>query len=162
MISREDLISQSVFDYAEAKMRARGYPADRVEFTDSFPYDSRDQGLTRTLVAAGFDFDDQGTPTGCGEAEITRLYTVQYIVFAPNDTEARNVANVVKFLVEAANLEGGIPLVDVNDAAKAIIDRLEVEGVSADRQIIPDAEPWQENVWTTTAKIRDTYTPFLV
>lgn len=162
MISREDLIAQSVYDYVSAGLLARDYPATRVEMLESFPYTRNDAQLTHTLVATGFDFDDDGAAAEMGSDLKVRVYTIQFYVFGLNNTEGRNVANVVKFIVDSANDDGGVPLMDYGQVPPAEIDRLEVLGVSADRQIISDPEPWQENVWATVAKIQDTYSASLV
>jgi len=37
MISREDLVEQSVFDYARDALRGRGYSEAQVEMRESFP-----------------------------------------------------------------------------------------------------------------------------
>lgn len=161
MISREDLIAQSTWDYVEAHLRDRGYPERRVAMVEAFPW-SYDGELDRTLVAAGFDFDDQGEQAEMGSDLKVRVYTIQFWVFAPTQTEARNVANVIKFIVDGATTEGGIPLRDYGVDGAPEVDRLEVDGVSADRQVIGQPEPWQENVYATVAKLRDTYYASLV
>jgi len=157
MISREDLIAQSVYDFVEEHLRARGYSERRVEMLESFPYTRQEAQLDHSLLAAGFDFDDQGQSAEMGSDLKIRVYTIQFVIFGPNNTEARNVANVVKFIVDGANAEGGIPLRNYGVEGAPELDRLLVDGVMADRQIIADPEPWQENVWLTTAKIEDTY-----
>lgn len=162
MISREDCIAQSVFQHVEEGLRARGYPEGRVEMLEAFPYTRTEAQLDRSLVAAGFDFDDDGAQAEMGSSLKVRLYTIQFVIFGPNNTEARNIANVVKFIIDGANDDGGIVLLDIAVVPPVEMDRLLVEAVTADRQIIADPEPWQENVWITTAKIEDTYFASLV
>lgn len=162
MISREDLIAQSLYDYVEAGLRGRGYPETRVLMLEAFPYTLNEQQNGRTMLAVGFDFDDQGVAAEMGSDLKERVYTVQFVIYGPTNTEARNVANVVKFIIEGANTAGGVPLMDIGQVPPVEIDRIEVEGVNADRQIIGDPEPWQENVWTTTAKLLDVYFASLV
>lgn len=154
MISREDLVEQSVFDYARDAIRERGYADDQVDVRQSFPYTLNDAQFTRTLVAAGFNFDDDGKQAEMGSDLKTRVYTIQFFVFGTTATYGRNVANVLKF---ALDRDGLIPLKDVGQEGAPVIDVLEVLGVSAERQIVPDPEPWQEFVWTTTLRVEDVY-----
>jgi hypothetical protein len=55
-----------------------------------------------------------------------------------------------------------ISLKDLNDPAQPEIDVLAVVGVSAERQIIGDPEPFEEFVWTCTAQLEDIYYASLV
>ena len=154
MISREDCVEQSVFDYAKDAIRGRGYPESQVELLESFPYRMSDAQFTRTLVAAGFNFDDDGKPAELGSDLKVRQYHVQFFVFGMTATYGRNLANVLKFAMER---DGQIPLKNVAVDGDPVIDYLEVLGVSAERQIVPDPEPWQEFVWTTTLRVEDVY-----
>jgi len=153
MISREDLITQSVQSFARNQVfDVRGYPQDKVEFIESFPYDLTQ--LDRNLIAMGFNFDDDGEQAELGSDLKRRIYTIEFWVFGLTNTYARNLANVLKF---ALDVDGTIPLLDVAQTPPVEIDRLVLVGVTAHRQIFPNPAPWQQFVWTTQAKVEDTY-----
>lgn len=154
-ITREDWLAQSVFDYATDHLfNQRGYPQGYVEFIDAFPYDRQDAPLTHNLIAVGFDFDDEGTQAEMGSDLITRLYTVQFWVFGRTDQQARNLAQALKFSLESGRT---LPLKNVELEGAPVVDQLEVEGASAERQIVPEPQPWQQFIWTATFQFRDYY-----
>jgi hypothetical protein len=157
VITREDLVSQAVQDFARAGLQRHGYVEPAVRFLDSFPYTIAK--LDAQLIASGFDFDDEGTQAELGSDLKRRLYTVQFFVFGTTGTWAKNLANVLKFVLDE---DGTIPLHDYEDPAKPEVDRLVVIGVSAERQIVVDPEPWQEHIWSTTCRVEDTYNARLV
>lgn len=160
MITREDLIAQSVFDYVKTQIfTVRGYPSTQVEIREGFLYDLNEGALDKNIVTAGFDFDDDGTQAEMGSDLKRRVYTIEFWVFGLTDTYARNLANAIKFALDS---EGTIPLMDVAQIPPVEIDRLVVDGVNADRQIIPEPEPWQRFVWTTTVRVEDIYFASLV
>jgi hypothetical protein len=153
MITREDLVSQSVMDHAVAGIAAQGYPPTQVAFLESFPYDVTGP-LEKNLIAAGFDFDDGGEQAELGSALKRRLYTIEFFVFGMTMTWARNLANALKFVLEG---DGRIALKDIGQPGAPIIDYLLVDAVSAQRQIITDPDPFEEFVYTTTLRVRDEY-----
>lgn len=158
MVTREDMIAQSVTDHVQAALQARGY-AGEYELVESFEYVPRAE-LTQNVVAPGFNFDDQGHQAEMGSDLKVRLYTIEFFVFGTTALFARNLANVIKFALDADN--GTIPLKDVSQDGAPEIDVLEVIGVQAEHQVVPDPEPWQEHVWTTTARVQDVYHASLV
>lgn len=158
MISREDMVTQSVQTFAQAQIfDVRNYPRDQVEFRESFPYGLA--ALDKNLVAIGFNFDDSGEQAEMGSSLKKRLYTIEFFVFGKTNVYARNLANVLKFALEG---DGLIPLLDIAQTPPVQIDALLVEGVSAERQIVQDPEPWQEFVWTTHLRVEDYYYSTLV
>lgn len=160
MISREDLVTQSVTDYVrEAIFVDRGYPADQVELLESFPYRFNDGQFLKNYIALGFDFDTPGEQAEMGSDLMTRTYTIEFWIFGQTNTYARNLANQVKFALER---DGRIPLKDISQAGAPVIDYLIVLGASAEREAVPQPEPWQEFVWTTTGRVEDTYYAALV
>lgn len=154
MVTREDLLEQSVMDFARARLQARGYGPPKVEWEESYPHGLKN--LDHQIVAAGFNFDDEGAQAEMGSDLMTRLYTIEFFVFGTTATFARNIANALKFALQG-DLNGTIPLLDYKVSGNPEIDRLIVEGASAHRQVITEPEPWQENVWTTTLHVRDEY-----
>lgn len=160
-VTREDLIEQSVTERAKtALITERGYPAAKIKFLDEFPYElaEADRPFTQNLIAAGFNFEDEGEQAEMGSDLTRRTYTLEFVVFGITNTWARNLAQALKFGL-AKN--GAIPLLDV-EAGLAEIDRLEVTGASADRQIIQDPQPWQRFIWLTQIKVDDYYHASLV
>lgn len=159
-ITREDLVEQSVQDYVrEALFTRKGYPADRVELLDAFPYDKFDGGLDKNYVALGFNFDDQGQQAELGSDLKERNYSLEFFVFGVTAVWGRNLANAVKF---ASEYDGIIPLYDYGDLAKPQIDALIVDGARAERQPINDPKPWERHVWVTTVVVQDIYHARLV
>lgn len=153
MISREDLVTQSVQTFARTQIfDVRGYAPDKVEFVESFPYGLKQ--LDKNLVATGFNFDDDGEQAEMGSDLRRRVYTVEFWVFGITNTYAKNLANVLKF---ALDVDGRIPLLDIAQMPPVEVDTMLVEGVTAHRQIHPNPEPWQQFVWTTQVKVEDFY-----
>jgi hypothetical protein len=153
MITREQMVTESVQRYAAAALTAHGYLPTEVTMLESFPYSYLGE-LTTNLVATGFDFDNEGTQAELGSDLKVRLYTVSFFVFGKTQTWAKNIANAIKFALDA---ESTIPLLDITAAGQPEIDRLVLIGVSAERQIITDPDPFQQHVWSTTARVEDTY-----
>lgn len=160
LVTREQKINESVQRYAEAQLVARGYPADKLQFIDDYPWGMAEPVAPgHAMIATGFDLDDEGRQAEMGSDLIERQYTIQLWTFAATNVTARNVAHALKFALEH---DGTIPLLDISAEGAPEIDRLVVEGVTAERQPFPDPEPWQENVWTTTVSVRDVYFASLV
>lgn len=154
-ITREDWLAQSVYDFATEEIYTRrDYPRNYVEFVEGFPYDLADAELGQNLVAVGFDFDDPGAAAEMGSDLISRLYTVQFWIFGRTDQQARNLAQALKFSLESRLT---LPLKNIELDEAPVVDQLEVEGASAERQIVPDPQPWQRFVWTATFQFRDYY-----
>jgi hypothetical protein len=153
VITREDMVSQSVFEFGKAALDAHGY-LPIVDFREAFPYSLNEPLVGRSIVAVGFNFDDEGEQAEMGSSLTRRVYTIQMWTFGINNTAARNIANFLKF---AMGRSGYVPLLDVAQDGTPEIDQLEVDGVSAERQIFPDPEPWQQFVWTTTTQVIDYY-----
>lgn len=155
MISREQLVTDSVVAYAVAQLAVRGYTRD-VDYVLSDRFPGVGTTLTLPIVAVGFNFDDEGRAAEMGSDLRVRLYTIEFWVFGTTNTWASNLANHVKFDLER---DGAVPLRDENGNA---VDHLELDGVSSQREEVVDPEPWQEYVYTTVAKVEDVYSAGLV
>lgn len=156
-VTREALVQQSVQDEIKRILfEEKAYPEDRVIFLDAFPYDRWQEGetLDQNYVAVGFNFDDGGRAAEMGSDLVKRVYTIEFFVFALSAVWASNLANAVKFSVD---VEGRIPLKNVAVAGAPIIDYLLVRRASAERQVIPDPEPFQQFVWTAHIEVEDEY-----
>lgn len=153
MISREDLVEQSVTDYVRDALTARGYSEEFVELTESFDAARKDP-LDKNYVAMGFNFDDVGESAEMGSDLMRRVYTLQFFVFGTTRSASKNIANVIKF---STQVDRSIPLKDYEDPNKPVIDGMEVLGASADSQIVPKPQPWEEHIWLTTVNVEDVY-----
>lgn len=156
MITREDMVEQSVMEWVRAQLLTRGYPPTQVEIVESFPFTVTE--LEKNTVALGFNFDDQGRAAEMGSDFRRRVYTLEFLVFGKTLTYARNLANAVKF---ALDVEGAIPLLDIEQAGAPEIDRMIVLGVRSQRQEKADPEPWEEFTWATTVTVEDIYSASL-
>lgn len=165
MVTREDLVEQSVMERAKtALLTERGYPAAKLDFRDEFPQELLDntaegrEALTKQIIAVGFNFDDQGTQAEMGSDLLQRIYTIEFFVIGTTNTWARNLAQALKFGLQQ---NGTIPLLNVENN-NVEIDRLEVVGATADRQMVNQPEPWQRFIWLTQVKVLDVYHASLV
>lgn len=156
-ITREQYVTESVDTYLRAHLTAAGYAADNVTVLAEFPHTRfKDNPLDKTYVTAGFDFDDTGKPAEMGSNLKLRMYTIEFFIFGNTSTWGKNVANAVKFSLEN---EGIIPLLDISQPSRPVIDALVVAGVSAQKEPIAQPLPWQENAWTVRLRVEDTYLP---
>lgn len=160
MITREDAVVQSVQNFVQTGLVALGYTADKVFMRDAFPtQDERSEELDTTTVATGFNFDDGGKLAEMGSDLILRVYTVEFWTFGTTPEYGSNVAHVIRRILEEDYL---VPLQDIREAGSPVIDQLTVlepRGVVVTRQIANDPRPWDMNVWTTTVKLEDFYSP---
>lgn len=138
----------------------QGYPSAKIEILDAFPFDRFEGKLSKNYLAAGYDFDDQGTPAEIGSDLTNRIYTIEWFVFGLSHEWGRNIAHAVKFALETNNKL--IPLLNVTAPQPwPQIDTLEVVGVTSSKLLVPDPEPSQENVFHTVVRVQDTYSPSL-
>lgn len=158
MVTREDKIEQSVQDYIRGELRRLGYDETLVEIREAFPtLDERAAELEITTVAITIIFDDGGTPMEVGSDLTLRVYTVDAWTFGTDETIGRNVANVIKQILESNY--GLIPLKDISQDPAPVIDQLTTDTVSVTRQQNDDPQSWDEWVWSTVAKVEDSYYP---
>lgn len=155
-VTREDLIEQSIIQYARAALVNRGYPTSDWDMLDSYPYGQ--QTLDKNKIACGFTFDDGGKAAECGSNLKERQHTIEFFVFGKTNTYAKSLANAIKFSLEA---DLTIPLLDITQAGNPEIDVLIVDQVHSRRQPLPDPEPWQEFTWYVIIQVTDYYTPAL-
>ncbi len=160
MITREDAVTQSAQDFVQGGLIALGYTGDKVFMRDAFPsLNERASELTVTTVATGFNFDDGGRSAELGSDLLLRVYAIEFWVFGTTPEYGQNVSHVIRRLFEQDYL---MPLKDIRDQAKPVIDQLTVlqpRGVIVQRQIANDPRPWDMNVWTTTVRLEDYYSP---
>jgi hypothetical protein len=158
MVTREDMIEQSVSDYVREELAARGYDDTLIQVREAFPtQDERSSELTVSQLAIGFNFDDGGTPMELGSNLTMFVHTIELWVFGTEPGIGRNIAHVVRTILLAENYT--VPLKDVSDAAEPVIDMLVVDKAAVNRQIAHDPRPWDMYVWTCTARVEDTYYP---
>lgn len=158
MVTREDKIEQSIQDYIRDELTTLGYDATLVRVKEAFPtLDERAEPLEITTVAISILFDDGGTFVEVGSDLTLRVYNVDAWTFGTDETIGGNVANVIKHILESNY--GLIPLKDISQDPAPVIDQLIVEQASVTRQQADDPQPWDEFVWSTVAKVEDTYYP---
>jgi hypothetical protein len=156
VIDRESIIQQSVQDYFRHQVfDVRGYPADKVELLDEFPYNRWDmEKLDKTYIAVGFNFDDGGRQGEMGSDLRERQYNIEFFVFGTTSVWGRNIANVVKFSLEQ---DGNIPLKDYTTSGHPVFDAVVLDEVSSEKIPVQDPRPWQENTWVVRLRVTDTY-----
>lgn len=160
MITREDAVVQSAQTFVQQGLVALGYTADKVLMRDAFPTpDERASELDTTTVATGFNFDDGGRRAEMGSDLLLRVYTVEFWVFGTTPEYGTNVAHVIRRIFEG---DYRLPLLDIRDPAFPTSDYLTVfepRGIVVQRQVANDPRPWDMNVWTTSVKLEDYYSP---
>lgn len=160
MIPRETNIEQSITDHLNGFLELLGYDDTVLLVREAFPsVDERSEPLLITTLATGFNFDDGGRMVELGSDLTQRVYTIEFWTFATSPGMGRNVANVVKEIFERNHV---VPLHDYGDPAAPIIDHLVMlqdRGVQVQRQIATDPRQWDVNVFTTTVKFEDFYSP---
>lgn len=160
MITREQMIEQSVQDYVRRELfDERNYPEEQVELLDAFPHNRFEGPLDKNYIALGFNFDDPGRQAEMGSDLTIRNYTLEFFVFGLTPVWGRNLAHTLKFGIEN---EGIIPLLDIGEIGKPQIDSLVVDAVRAEHQPISDPAPHEENIWITFVVVEDTYHARLV
>jgi hypothetical protein len=164
MITREQMVAQSTQDFITERLAAAGYGPTIVQVREAFPtIEERMTPLTVTQVALGFNFDDGGKKVELGSDLTLRVYNVEFWVFGTTQNRAENVSGVIRAVIEDNDLL--IPLKDISVAGHPVIDQLTVlddRGIRTVRQIAPDPRPWDANVYTTTVRVEDYYSPALV
>lgn len=153
-VTREQKVEQSVQDMAEEVLREKGWSEDKLEILDSFPYSKFEGSLSKSYVAFGFNFDDEGKAAEMGSDLKTRVYTLEFFVFGRSLLEAKSIANQIKFILDTDQI---VPLKDIGEIEAPVIDSLVVVGCKAEHMVVPDPAPYQESVWLTTCRVEDTY-----
>lgn len=157
MVTREQLIEQSVQEYAKDQLfDVQNQPEAQIEILDAFPNDKFEGVLEKNYLAAGFNFDDQGTQAELGSDLTRRVYTIEWFVFGKTSTWGKNLSHGLKFALEDDKV---IPLLDVTQDGNPQIDALEVLGVTCEHVPIPEPQPWEENVWRVAIQVQDEYFP---
>lgn len=157
-ITREQYVHQSVQNYVRDRLRAKGYPDSTYEWLDSFDDNMFDGDVDTNYVASGYDFDNEGEQAELGSDLTRRLYTFEFYVIGLTSVWAQNLANAIK---HAAEYDRAIPLLDIANG-DVQIDTLPLVGVTSNRVIAVDPQPWQKRVWVTRVRVEDTYFATLV
>lgn len=161
MITREDMIEHSIRRYVTDALVARGYDGTLVQVREAFPtLDERATELSVSQLAIGFNFDDGGRPMELGSDLTMFTHTVELWVFGTSPDLGRNLGQAVRRVLYAEDRL--VPLLDVSQDGEPVIDQLIVDRAAVQRQISRDPRPWDQYVWTCTAKVEDTYYPSLL
>jgi hypothetical protein len=159
MVTREDMVEQSVTDLVRAGIEASDL-SSKVHLRNAFPTEQeRAQPLEITQLAVGFNFDDGGKLMELGSDLTERVYTITFWTFGTTATMGRTTANFVRQIVEKAGL---IPLKDIRAIGQPVIDQLTLpdrQAATVTRQIAANPRPWDLFVWTTVLKVIDQYYP---
>lgn len=151
---------QSSQNFVRGRLTTLGYGVNKVFMRDAFPTaDERAQELTVTTVATGYSFDDGGRSAELGSDLLIRVYSIEFWTFGVTPEFGQNVAHVIREIFEEDFL---MPLYDIREVGDPEIDKLQVvepRGIIVTRQIANDPRPWDMNVWTTTVKVEDYYSP---
>lgn len=159
MVTRERLIEQSVQEWVkDVLFNQQGYPEATIEMLDAFPFNRFTGELDKNYVAAGFDFDDQGTQAEVGSDLTTRVYTIEWYTFGISKEWGRNIGHAIKFALET---EKAIPLLNITEENWPEIDSMPMVGVTCKHLDVADPEPSQEHVYHTVVRVQDTYSPSL-
>lgn len=173
MITREDMVVQSVEDYLFAGMLTRGYPMERdlgkdairdgavyapttkVVYMDAFPYGRFEGALDMNYISSGFNFDDGGQQAELGSTLKRRIYSTEFFCFGTTPKWAENLANALVSIIDSDQI---VPLKDIGGTG-AVIDALIVEtgGSQAMRVTVNQPRPWEENLWRAQFKLLDEY-----
>lgn len=161
MITREDLVEQSVTIFVREGMTDWGYVPDIADVREAFPTpDERDKTLAKAQIALGFNFDDGGRSVEMGSDLTEFMHTVEVWIFGTTPGEGRNIAHAIRAL---ALTNDTIPILDIRDQAnRPEIDALtkpERQAAVVTRQVASNPRPWDRFVWTTTLRLYDTYSP---
>jgi hypothetical protein len=158
MVTREQMIEQSIQDYVRGKLfDVHSYPEAKIEVMDSFPTERFEGPLTKSYVASGFNFDDKGRRIELGSNLTERVYTIEWFIFGMDDTWGDNLTHAIKFSLES---DLAIPLLDITVPGKPPSgDALEVEGVNAEDVIITDPAPAEEFLHRVECQVKDQYYP---
>jgi hypothetical protein len=160
VITREDMVEQSVTDFVRAGIQASDL-SSKIHLRDAFPSEQeRAEPLEITQLAVGFNFDDGGRLMELGSDLTERQYTITFWTFGTTRTMGRTTANLVRQLIEQSG--GLIPLKDIGSIGQPVIDQLtlpERQAVTVTRQINGNPRPWDLFVWTTVVKVLDQYYP---
>jgi hypothetical protein len=161
VVTREQMVEQSVQDFVRDRLTANGYDESKVHMRDAFPTaQERASELTKTQLAVGFNFDDGGRKVELGSELTRRVYTIDFWTFGISPEYGRNVAGMVRAVIEDNDLL--IPLKDIAQVGAPVIDQLLVlddRGIVIQHQVAQEPRAWDRFVWSTTLKVEDYYMP---
>lgn len=165
-ILREENIEYSIMQKIEEGLPTYGLiltpePNATVRVREAFPTpEERQEELTITTVAFGFNVDDGGKPAELGSNLTKYVHTMEVWIFATEARFGRHVAQAVKELARSG--DASFPLLDFNEEGNPQIDTLLIptqRGVKVQHQANSSERPWDRYVWTTTIQVEDYYTP---
>jgi hypothetical protein len=157
-VTREASVQQSVQDFIGDALRSRNYPVDtEIIMRDAFEQREFDDApIDHDYVALGYNFDDGGQPIEAGSNLRQYRHTIEVFVVATSAARGSNLAYAIRDAMEGAVR---IPLKDIAQATRPVIDVLIVDPVSTERQAIPDPAPWEQFVWLLRAPVIDEWDP---
>lgn len=155
MISREQKIEQSVEDHLRDHLtEILGTSMTKVSLVDSFNPTDYDGTLDENVVALGYNFDNGGRAAELGSSLISKLHTIEVFILGVTPVWGNNLSAHVAGAFPTGAV---IPLKEIGDPAKPVIDYLPIEEAAREKQVIRDPQPWQENIWLVRLKVTDEY-----
>lgn len=162
-ILREELCEYSLLQCIREGLPGFGItlaPAEGadVKLREAFPTpEERQDELSITTVAFGFNIDDGGRQVELGSNLTEYTHTMEVWTFATEPRFGRHLAHAIKHLIRTG--DASIPLHDYNQEGDPEIDRLLVGKVQVQHQANSSPRPWDRYVWTTSIVVTDYFTP---
>lgn len=158
---REELVELSVLRAIRLGLPDYGYvigatsPPANVNVREAFPTpDERNQELTISTLAFGFNIDDGGETAELGSNLTRYVHTLVCWVFATDPRFGRRLAHTIKQLARR-NLDA-LPLYDFNQPDPAPqLDTLIVLKTQTRHEVNQSPRPWDRYVWTTAISVQD-------
>ncbi len=160
---REELVELSVLRWITGALPDYGYviaptpdpSGGNVYVREAFPTpEERNQELTVTTLAFGFNIDDGGEPAEMGSNLTKYVHTIVCWVFATEPRFGRRLGHTLKN-VARRNMDT-IPLLDFNQPDPApTIDGLNVMRAQTRHEVNQSPRPWDRYVWTCAISVQD-------
>lgn len=157
-VSREDIVEWSVFTFIKNGLIQAEIPIPaQVDFKEAFNTNLFEGEIDKSWIAPGFHMGDGGKLFEMGSNLRRQEYTFEYWIIGLNATQGRNLAHIIKQLVDA-NLV--IPILDITQPEPfPVIGALESaeEPSTVKREIVGQPEPWQQHLYCAYVKVVDFY-----
>lgn len=157
---REELVQLSVMRAITAGLPDYGYvlgsdpTTANLHVREAFPTpEERNQELTITTVAFGFNVDDGGEPAELGSNLTRYVHTLMCWVFALEMSFGKRVAYTIRSIVRRYN--DVLPLLDFNQPDAPQIDALVIRRVQVNHEANNSPRPWDQYVHTVAIAAQD-------
>jgi hypothetical protein len=152
-VERRTKVVESCKELVRGKLfQPGGYSTEDVSIVDALTGTQFTGKLDKTYVGAGYMFDDGGRQAEIGSDLQRYIWTVEYLVFAPNMTWGKSVADAVG---AAFPVGDNIPLLDIGGSRAPTGETAIVTYSQAQRVVVRAPRPWEEYIYQVRAKIED-------